>query len=221
MKLNKLVYWLIAFLPLIVTLIVLPILPETIPAHYNISGVANRWGSKYEMLILPISTVLFAVFLTFMSTVKQENKVNKNQKVLKVANYIFIIVFNALTFSFLYSAYSKTENLYTSNFHMVKLLAVIIGITYIFLGNILPKCKQNRMVGIRTKWTLENEEVWYKTHRLGGVMIMIYGIISLVLSLTVLNDVIALYTALGGFIAIAIALIIYSYVIYKKTTQIK
>jgi uncharacterized membrane protein len=72
------------------------------------------------------------------------------------------------------------------------------------------------MVGIRTKWTLENEEVWYKTHRLGGVMIMIYGIISSVLSLTVLNDVIALYTALGGFIAITIALIIYSYVIIKK-----
>ena len=214
MKLNKFVFWLIAFLPLIVTLIVLPILPETLPAHYNISGVADRWGRKYEKLILPIFTVLFAVFLTFMS--KQKNQVNKNQKALMVTNYISVIVFNALTYSFLYLAYSKAENLHTSNFNMMKILAVIISITYIFLGNILPKFKQNSIVGIRTKWTLESEKVWYKTHRLGGVMIMIYGIVSTILSLTLLNDMIALYVALGGFVLIAIFLIIYSYVIYKS-----
>jgi len=28
-------------------------LPEEVPAHYNAAGEVNRWGSKWELLILP------------------------------------------------------------------------------------------------------------------------------------------------------------------------
>ena len=28
-------------------------LPDSIPVHYNAAGAADRWGSKYEMLIFP------------------------------------------------------------------------------------------------------------------------------------------------------------------------
>lgn len=29
-------------------------LPDEVPAHYNALGEVNRWGNKYELLILPI-----------------------------------------------------------------------------------------------------------------------------------------------------------------------
>jgi uncharacterized membrane protein len=40
-------------------------LPDKIPAHYNIMGEVDRWGSKSEIIILPImSTLLYALLTT-------------------------------------------------------------------------------------------------------------------------------------------------------------
>ena len=50
---NKKLYYILMFLPLVASLIALQFLPDVIPAHYNIDNVVDRWGSKYEILILP------------------------------------------------------------------------------------------------------------------------------------------------------------------------
>ena len=41
-------------------------LPNEVPAHYNASGEVDRWGSKYELLILPIIGALMAVLMQFI-----------------------------------------------------------------------------------------------------------------------------------------------------------
>lgn len=47
---------------------------------------------------------------------------------------------------------------------------VLCGIGWLFavIGNLMPKLKTNPWAGIRVKWTMEDPEIWYKTHRLGG-----------------------------------------------------
>lgn len=52
-----------------------------------------------------------------------------------------------------------------------------IGVLFIVLGNYLPKIKPNYFIGIRTPWTLENETVWQKTHRLGGKVFVVMGVL--------------------------------------------
>ncbi|MEG0472485.1 MAG: DUF1648 domain-containing protein [Solibacillus sp.] len=37
------------------------VLPAEVPAHFNAVGEVDRWGSKYELLILPV----IAIFITF------------------------------------------------------------------------------------------------------------------------------------------------------------
>ena len=54
MKGRKILFWILMLLPMAVTLFALPFLPEQIPAHYGFGGQVDRWGSKYETLILPI-----------------------------------------------------------------------------------------------------------------------------------------------------------------------
>ena len=44
MKKIKLLYVVLMLLPLVVTLAVLPQLPEQIPAHYNAANEVTRWG---------------------------------------------------------------------------------------------------------------------------------------------------------------------------------
>lgn len=38
-------------------------LPDKVPAHFNSAGEVDRWGSKFELLILPIIVAFMAVFM--------------------------------------------------------------------------------------------------------------------------------------------------------------
>jgi uncharacterized membrane protein len=38
-------------------------LPDEVPAHYNALGEVDRWGSKMELLILPVIGAFLAVFM--------------------------------------------------------------------------------------------------------------------------------------------------------------
>ena len=63
MKAKKIVFYILMFLPLIVTLIALQFLPDQVPAHYNINNQVDRWGSKYESLILPVVNIAMGYFM--------------------------------------------------------------------------------------------------------------------------------------------------------------
>jgi uncharacterized membrane protein len=43
-----------------------------------------------------------------------------------------------------------------------------VGLLFIVLGNLMPRFRSNFFFGIRTPWTLSSEQMWMKTHRLGG-----------------------------------------------------
>lgn len=64
-----------------------------------------------------------------------------------------------------------------------KMVGVGIGLFFIFLGNVMPKLRRNRLVGIRFSWTMTDDEVWRKVHYWGGIEAMISGISVIVASL--------------------------------------
>ena len=81
----------------------------------------------------------------------------------------------------------------------------------------MPKCVQNRTIGIKIKWTLSNEDNWNQTHRFGGRAYFIGGILLLAVSLFPIEILIpAMIIILAG---IVISPVLYSYLYYKK--QIK
>ncbi|MCM3744615.1 DUF1648 domain-containing protein [Sporosarcina luteola] len=51
---------------LIYTIVIWSQLPDQVPAHYNSAGEINRWGSKWELILLPIIAAILAVFMTFL-----------------------------------------------------------------------------------------------------------------------------------------------------------
>ena len=62
----KKIFYILMFLPLVISMIALVFLPDLIPAHYNIKNEIDRWGSKYEILIIPIIIILLGHFLLFI-----------------------------------------------------------------------------------------------------------------------------------------------------------
>ena len=53
------------------------------------------------------------------------------------------------------------------------LINILIGVMFVIMGNYMHKIKQNYSVGIKLPWTLNSEENWNRTHRLGSWLFVI------------------------------------------------
>jgi uncharacterized membrane protein len=59
-----------------------------------------------------------------------------------------------------------------------RMLLPAIGIVFYYCGVLIEKSKRNWLIGIRTPWTLSSDLVWEKTHKLGGKLFKISGVIA-------------------------------------------
>jgi uncharacterized membrane protein len=58
-----------------------------------------------------------------------------------------------------------------------------VGVLYMVLGNYMGKLCRNFFIGIRTPWTLASDAVWERTHRFGGRLFMLGGLMAIVIAL--------------------------------------
>ncbi|MBF7095909.1 SdpI family protein [Alkalibacter mobilis] len=216
MTIKRLINWILALTPIVITLIVLPVLPDKIPAHYGFDGNVTRFGSKYELLIMPIITIgIFLLWLLLEKhLMKDKEKGAHNSRGIFWISIVMTFTFAMLQVVFLYSAYRGVGNL--DDFDYQKIIAVALSASWIVIGNVLPKLKQNGLVGIRTPWTLASENNWYKTHRMGGKLAVVTGTISGLLCLFVFSGEVGIWVSLGSSIAMLVPIAIYSYLVYKR-----
>ena len=103
-------------------------------------------------------------------------------------------------------------------FNVGKIAEIGIALLFIFIGNYLPKCKQSFTLGIKTMWTLSDERVWNKTHRLGGVLFVIAGVVTLAAALFCGEKVMFAVTMVAV-LGTVIVTTVYSYILYRKYNQ--
>lgn len=179
MNKKKIVYYILMYLPLVVVLIVLPYLPEKIPAHYGFDNQVDRWGSKYEALLFPVVSILMGYFLLGMAKLaaKKEEYGENNKNVTIIVGILVLILFNALNVYTLYTSFNKIENLSFVSLDIGQLVFGIIGMLMIVTGNLMPKLRMNSVIGLRTHWSMKNEVTWKKSQHIGGISFIIGGII--------------------------------------------
>lgn len=217
MKNKYFVLYLFMFLPLLVIVFTLPFLPDLIPGHYDINGNIDRWGSKYEQLILPIFTIAFGLFMRWIAklSAKKENNAS-NEKVMIIIGLSSVILFNILCYIFLYKAYfgavGADEPIIAD---INQIMFIVMGVMFCFMGNIMPKCRRNSIVGLRTKWSMANDDVWFKSQRFGGITFIISGLIIITGNLF-LKNIACLIFSMSVLSVDLILSIIGSYYIYKK-----
>ena len=179
MNKKKTVCYILMYLPLVVVLIVLPHLPEKIPAHYGFDNQVDRWGSKYEALLFPVVSILMGYFLLGMAKLaaKKEEHGENNKNVTIIMGILVLVLFNALNAYSLYTSFNKVENLSSISLDIAQLVFGIIGVLMIITGNVIPKLRMNSMIGLRTHWSMKNEATWKKCQHIGGISFIIGGII--------------------------------------------
>jgi uncharacterized membrane protein len=56
-----------------------------------------------------------------------------------------------------------------------RIVPIMLGLTIIAVGNLLPKTRRNLAVGIRTRATLADRALWIRTHRSAGHLLVYVG----------------------------------------------
>jgi uncharacterized membrane protein len=100
---------------------------------------------------------------------------------------------------------------------MDAVVSVAVGGLLVLLGLVLPRAHSTWFFGIRTPWTLSNEEVWRRTHRVGGRLMVLCGL--LVMSLGFIHTPAAIYAVIGSAAAMILFLFPYSYFVWREIEQ--
>ena len=102
-KLWRTLFYILMGLPLLATLAALLVMPAEIPAHYDAAGNITRWGSKYEMLLLPLITLLMGGFLLKVSRWSGRQH-QENRTAVVAIGCGALLAFNVMTVIFLVKA---------------------------------------------------------------------------------------------------------------------
>jgi len=182
----------IAALCLFVTLLVLRELPAVIPAHYDFAGNVTRYGSKYELLILPVVLLLLSFGSRFLllhfhrkaeqtESDKERQAAAANAKVLGIVIFPQILILSCIQGVLLYNTVLALRGeSFLSTVAGEKLMTVLCGTLLLVLGDILPKCRRNGMVGFRLSWTKYNDLTWQKSNRFAGMMLVAAGALGII-----------------------------------------
>lgn len=175
-KLWRTLFYILMGLPLVVTLAALLVLPAEIPAHYDAAGNITRWGSEYEMLLLPLITLLMGGFLLKVSRWSGK-RTGENRTAVLAIGCGALLVFNVMTVVFLVKAYRIAALGTGLELSVSRILFGVTGLLLFCLGNVMPKLRRNGWCGVRTAWTMENDENWRRSQVAGGGVMMAAGLV--------------------------------------------
>lgn len=102
---------------------------------------------------------------------------------------------------------------------LTRIVFIGTGILFVVIGNYLPKVRPNYMMGIRTPWTLASDVAWTRTHRVGGRVFVIEGLVLAALGLVGINGMTLVVAMLGGITILLVVTFAYSYQVWKADPE--
>ena len=199
----------LTFLPILLALCVVWYAPETIVSRFDLEGNIVATASRWTILILPIFILLLSGLIKWIDDKELVGSHNK-----EISRYIFrvtLLLFNAIAFFqffLILTGYSMVSQ-------MGRLMAFLIGLFMIFVGNVSPKIKEtNKHFGFRVPWIMNKDEAFRKTQRFFGFASMVSGVIFILISLFAGNQLAMILVSIVLVLTIGITTV-YSYKISK------
>lgn len=207
---KELLLLLIALLPLLALLILGNKVADQVPMHWNIKGEIDSYGSKWITPFLTLGLNAFLILVMFIDP-KKENY-DRFINIIYKLRLVLSLFFSMIAGITIYIGMGNT-------FEMDRFLLISIPLLFCFLGNLIISIKPNWFIGVRTPWTMENENVWRKTHRLTGILWFWMGLLLGILGFFI-PKMIGAYLLFGVILVLIIVPILYSYLEYKKEKQV-
>ena len=161
---------LVTLLPILLGVILWEKLPDSIATHWGADGQADGWSNK-AFAVFGLPCILAAIHLFSVCIMLNDPKrKNIHKKPLTLVFWIVPVV------SFVANGFTYMAAL-GSDIDITLIISILVGVLCIMLGNYMPKLQQNYTVGIKLPWTLNSAENWNRTHRLGGKLFIVGGVL--------------------------------------------
>jgi uncharacterized membrane protein len=210
---RELLLVVVLILPFIALAVIWSSLPERVPMHFDAHGNVNRYGSPFELLILPGMNVLVAIILYFIPRLDP----NRANIVASMPAYFWIRFSIATLLSYVFAI--TLDRSFNPDLDVLPFITIGVLGLFFALGFAMPKLKQNYMIGIRLPWTLESEDNWNRTHAFAGKLWMRGSLVGIVLALIFQSA--SFFIALGTVITMMIWTGVYSYRLFQKEKTAK
>ncbi|MEK4716714.1 MULTISPECIES: SdpI family protein [Priestia] len=199
----------ITLLTLVAWIIALPHLPATMPIHWGANGEADGFATKINAMILTVGIMVLIYFIIAFVP-----RIDPRKENYKYFSKTYNILLNAVLLLFFFVNMSTILQGLGYNVPMSYIAPIMAGLVFIIIGNYLQRVRSNYFMGIRTPWTLSNENVWKKTHRLSGKIFFIGGLLILISAF--LPDGYKSVIMWGSIVLCVAIPYLYSYLAYKK-----
>ena len=207
-KKIKIIILLLVLLSFAVSFYFYPRIPDKMAAHWNAKGdvdgyMSKFWGAFLFPFILSGLTLFFVI-------IPMIDPLRENIKKFRKFYDGFILFFLIFMLSVhLFILLWNTGKKISPNV----ILPVGIGLLFFYIGILCENAKRNYFIGIRTPWTLSSDRVWDKTHKTGGKLFKLAGIIALI---GIFFREYAVFFILVPAMSAAAYSIVYSYLEYRK-----
>ncbi len=208
MKKIKIIILGIILLSLIISIYFYPQMPEEIASHWNAQGEVDGYMSKFWGLFL-MPLILVGLALLFVAIPRIDPLKANIEKFRKYYDG-FIILFFVFMLSIHFQVILWNIGIKISP---NVIFPIGVGLLFFYGGILCENAKRNWFIGIRTPWTLSSDVVWDKTHKIGGKLFKIAGVVAL---FGIFFQKYSLFFILVPIISVAAYTIIYSYVEYQK-----
>ncbi len=183
--------------------------PERIPVHWGWSGEVDRYGGKFEgILLLPL--LAFALYVVFL-VIPRIDPGRANYA--RFAGAYAVVRYGVITvIAFVYAVihlWIRGHRVEVST-----LIPLLIGGLFVSLGSVMGKVRPNWFVGIRTPWTLSSKLSWVRTHRLAGWVFTTFGLCLMLSGL--LRAKAAFVVTLALFAVGMVWTLVYSYLTWRR-----
>ncbi len=200
--------FLLPLLSLLISAVVYPNLPEQIPIHFSFDGTPDNYGGRAFIFVVPLISLICTIMAEILPRMDpKQPSYDRFPKTYGIMHFCINVLFLAVTIAL--SIYSLGYE-----FNTGYIISAAVGILISVVGNYMPKMKQNFFTGIKTPWTVMDEENWNKTHRLGGKLWLVGGLVFIILPF--LPESLASILIAVDLIILVIIPYAYSYLLYKK-----
>lgn len=142
-------------------------LDRVLPIHWGLSGEPDLFAPAAVALGLPLLIGLVAIGLPLLLRPAARD-LDAGRHV--IATALSSVIALALALSLATIAMGLGWDI-----DMPRMLALLIGLQLLSLGNVLPKSRPNRFAGVRLPSTLSDDRHWALTQRWTGRLMMVTG----------------------------------------------
>ena len=191
----------------LVWLVVWPIylaLPETVPAHFGFSGEVTRWGSKLEVLIMPLVYTVGALFAALIVWAAPVEITREHTPIALALAGVFVLLALLHPVSVYLAAGDPAS--------MLRYVDVFLGLvlTILGIGMAASRLEPNPWFGLRTPTTMKNLNAWRSGNRVAGLGFVALGLAVVALALMGAPSSWSVGLTVGGAVLVAVFASIYA-----------